>query len=115
MNTEPRNRVESDDATFAVDLPPPTSRLARWAMAIAWPAFVMAGVTEGLVFSVVDPSDLTWFGGERMELSRQAVYTLSFLIFWSVISLASSISLMLATLPETPDAPQAIHPRRWPQ
>lgn len=115
MQIDPRNRVESDDATFAVDLPPPASRLARWAMAVAWPAFVMAGVTEGLVFSVVDPSDLTWFGGERMELSRQAVYTLSFMIFWGVISLASSLSLMLATLPESPDVPASVHPRRWPQ
>ncbi|MDC8783892.1 hypothetical protein [Roseateles koreensis] len=81
-------------------------------MAIAWPAFVMAGVMEALVFAVVDPGDLTWFGAERMDLSRQAVYTLSFLIFWGVISLASSISLALATLP---DALGPAHPRKWPQ
>lgn len=93
--------------------PPPAaaSRLARWAMAVAWPAFLMAGVLEALVFSVVDPSELSWFGQAPMELSRQAVYTLSFLIFWGAIALASSLSLLLATLPEA----RPPHPRGWPR
>jgi hypothetical protein len=64
---------------------------------VLWPAFVMAGVLEALVFVVVDPEALTWFGGPPVELSRQAVYTLTFFIFWAVISAASGVSAILAS------------------
>ena len=87
------------------------ARPGRWAMAVAWPAFLMAGVMEALVFAVVDPSEMSWFGGERLELSRQAVYTLSFLLFWLVISLSASLSLLMVTLPDLPENP---HARHWP-
>lgn len=90
----------------------PSSRLARFAMAVSWPSFLMAGVLEALVFAVVDPSELSGFGGARPELSRQAVYTLSFVLFWGVIGLAASLSLLLAALPEPPAKP---HPRGWPR
>lgn len=63
---------------------------------VLWPAFVMAGVLEALVFVVVDPQGLTWFGGPPVELSRQAVYTLSFFIFWAVIAAAGGVSALLA-------------------
>jgi hypothetical protein len=63
---------------------------------VLWPAFVMAGVLEALVFVVVDPQGLTWFGGPPVELSRQAVYTVSFLIFWAVIAAAGGVSALLA-------------------
>jgi hypothetical protein len=72
----------------------------------------MAGVMLTLVFAVVDPSDLTWFGAAPIDLPRAAVYTLSFLIFWLLISLASAMSMLLATLPE---APGKVHPRNWPR
>ena len=85
---------------------------ARWAMHILWPAFVMAGVTEALVFALVDPMDLSWFGLSPVELSREAIYTLCFLAFWLLISLASALTLLLATLPSEP---AQVHPRRWPR
>lgn len=75
------------------------SRIARFAMAVAWSSFLCAGVMELLVFAVVDPGDLRWFGAAPIELSAQAVYTLSFLIFWGVIALASSLALLLVNLP----------------
>jgi hypothetical protein len=81
-------------------------------MFILWPSFFMAGVTLAQVFAVVDPSDLSWFGAAPMDLPRGAIYTLSFLIFWLLISLASAMSLLLATLPDGPDKP---HPRHWPR
>ncbi len=67
----------------------------RW-MRIVWPAFVMAGVLEALVFAVVDPGELRWWGGAAIGASPQAVYTLSFLVFWGVISTASALSQLLA-------------------
>lgn len=65
------------------------------ALTILWPAFVMAGVLEALVFVVVDPTDLHWWGGAPIEWSRSAVYSVTFFIFWGVISTASAISHLL--------------------
>ena len=87
------------------------SRLVRWAMAVVWPSFLMAGVLEALVFAVVDPADLSGFGGQRLELSRQAVYSFSFLLFWLVLSVSASLSLLMASLPEPA---QNGHKRGWP-
>lgn len=67
------------------------------ALQIAWPAFLMAGVLEGLIFSVVDPRSLHWFGGEPIDWAPQAVYTVSFFIFWLVISVAGAVSRALMT------------------
>jgi len=51
--------------------------LAKRMMWIAWPAFLVAGLLEMLVFALVDPQDLQWFG-HPLALSRQGVYTLAF-------------------------------------
>ena len=70
-------------------------RLTVAALRVLWPAFLMAGVAEALVFVVLDPNDLRWFGGDAVGLVRAAVYTVTFLIFWAVISAASAITLLL--------------------
>ena len=69
----------------------------RW-LWIAWPAFLVAAVLEVLVFSVVDPQDLHWFG-QPVELSRQGVYTLSFFVFWIVTMLSSGLTTLLSMSP----------------
>ena len=69
--------------------------MTRIALQIVWPAFLMAGVLEMLVFALVDPGDLRWLGGEAIDVSRQAVYTLAFLAFWAVIAAAGAISALL--------------------
>lgn len=68
--------------------------MSRIALTILWPSFVMAGVLEALVFSIVDPRELHFehFG---VEPSRQAVYTLAFLVFWAVLSTSGAISALL--------------------
>jgi hypothetical protein len=66
----------------------------KW-MWIAWPSFLMAGVLELLVFAVIDPQDMNWFG-QHFEISRQAVYTLSFFVFWLVISIAGALTVILS-------------------
>lgn len=70
--------------------------LAVRALTVLWPAFLMAGVLETFVFALVDPSDLRWFGGEAIGFSRQAIYTLAFLIFWALISAAAATTAWLA-------------------
>lgn len=69
--------------------------MTRIALQILWPAFLMAGVLEILVFALVDPGDLRWLGGQAIDVSRQAVYTLAFLAFWAVIAAAGAITTLL--------------------
>jgi len=68
---------------------------ARTALQVLWPAFVAAGVLELLVFAHVDPSDVHTLAGAPIDLSRQAVYTLSFFGFWAVIAAAGAVSSWL--------------------
>lgn len=82
------------------------------ALTVLWPAFLMAGVLEMLVFVVVDPGDLHWFGGEALNWSRQAVYTVTFLIFWGVISISGALTALLDTSAEDINAERG---RDWPR
>lgn len=65
------------------------------ALVVLWPAFLMAGVLEMMVFAVLDPEHMTWFGGEPLAWSRQAVYTVTFFIFWGVIACAGAVTALL--------------------
>jgi hypothetical protein len=69
----------------------------RRLMGIAWPAFLVAAVLEMVVFALVDPGDLHWFGSP-LALSREAVYTLAFFVFWG-LTMASSALTTLLSLP----------------
>ena len=64
-------------------------------LAILWPAFLMAGVLEKLVFALVDPGALHWFGGTPIGWSASAVYTLAFFVFWWAIAIASALTQLL--------------------
>ena len=67
-------------------------------MVIAWPAFLVAAVLEMVVFALVDPSDLHWFGSP-LALSREAVYTLAFFVFWGLTMASSALTTLLAVPP----------------
>ncbi|SDL92296.1 hypothetical protein SAMN05428957_101120 [Oryzisolibacter propanilivorax] len=67
-------------------------------MWIAWPAFLMAGVLEMVVFAFIDPDALHWFD-EPLPLSRQGVYTVSFFVFWLVIMASSAVTTLLSLSP----------------
>ncbi len=69
--------------------------MRRIALSVLWPAFLMAGVLEGLVFAVVDPADLHWFHGPALAWPSDAVYTVSFLVFWGVVSTAGALTVLL--------------------
>ena len=66
-------------------------------MGIAWPAFLVAALLEMVVFALVDPSDLHW-SGSPLALSREAVYTLAFFVFWG-LTMASSANTTLLSQP----------------
>jgi len=65
----------------------------RW-MWITWPAFLVAGLLEVLVFAFVDPHDLHWLG-QDLDLSRQAIYKLAFFAFWGLAMLSSALTALL--------------------
>lgn len=64
-------------------------------MAVLWPAFLMAGVLEVLVFTLIDPTQLRWFGGPAVEMPAAAVYTMAFFVFWLVIAVAGALTQLL--------------------
>jgi hypothetical protein len=74
--------------------------MTQRALQILWPAFLLAGVLEMLVFAVIDPADLHWFGGAPIGWSAQTVYTVTFLIFWALISTASALTALLSLEPD---------------
>lgn len=71
---------------------------AQRLMWIAWPAFLVAGVLEMLVFAMVDPHDLHWFG-RPIEWSRQAIYTVAFFVFWVLAMGSSALTTLLSLSP----------------
>ena len=71
------------------------SVLKQRLMWIGWPSFLMAGVLEMLVFTLVDPEDMHWFG-HQLGFSRQGIYTVSFFAFWLVASLSSALTTLLS-------------------
>ncbi|WP_313073860.1 hypothetical protein [Melaminivora sp.] len=67
-------------------------------MWIGWPAFLMAGVLEMVVFAFVDPGSLYWFD-QPVTLSRQGVYTIAFFVFWAIVMVSSALTTLLAQSP----------------
>lgn len=72
-------------------------KVQRW-MWIAWPAFLMAALLEMLVFAFIDPAELHWHG-QGLALSREAVYTLTFFVFWGATMLSSALTTLLTLSP----------------
>lgn len=64
-------------------------------MWVIWPAFLVAGLLEMLVFAIVDPQDLHW-AGQPLDLSRQGIYTLGFFVFWGLTTIACGLTALLA-------------------
>lgn len=71
----------------------------RRLLSILWPAFLVAGILEILVFAMVDPQELQWFG-QPITLSRAGVYTVAFFVFWGVAALSSAMTSMLSISPQ---------------
>ena len=67
-------------------------------MWILGPAFLMAGVLEIVVFAMVDPQDLQWFGAP-MAWSREAIYTVAFFVFWGITTVAGGLTTLLSMSP----------------
>jgi len=83
--------------------------MKRQLMWILWPAFLVAGVADGLMFSLFDPQDMHIFG-KPLNLDRRAIYSIGFFLFWGFAAASSALSCSLqrssseinrCTLPES--------------
>lgn len=63
-------------------------------MKVIWPAFIVAGVASGLIFSFISPDDLAMLD-KQLELSDLGVYTLGFFVFWILGMMASGLTALL--------------------
>lgn len=63
---------------------------------VLWPSFLVAGVAEGLFFTVFDPMELH-FLGEPIEAGRMAVYSIGFFAFWFMAATSSLLTKWLQT------------------
>ncbi len=74
---------------------PRAGRVGRFLMQVLWPAFLMAIVAVGVLFSLVDPNEMhavvSYLGD-----SREGAYTLGFLVFWVMFTASSGLTYLLA-------------------
>lgn len=71
---------------------------------IAWPSAIGAALMEMLVFAALDPMQLPQI--ENIPgITTQGVYSIAFFVFWAAISVACTLTLILA---------QPVEPRHVP-
>ncbi len=68
--------------------------MTRYLMWVLWPSFIAAGMGVGILFTLVDPTELVVLG-QTLHASRTAVYTLGFFILWAICAVASALSCYL--------------------
>ena len=68
--------------------------MSRLMMTILWPSFLMAGISVGIIFSLVDPGTLVVLGNS-LEMSNVVIYSIGFFIFWFLGAIASALTALL--------------------
>jgi len=61
---------------------------------VLWPSFLVAGVAEGVFFTVINPQELYLFG-EPVHVSQIATYSIGFIAFWAVCAASSLLTCFL--------------------
>ncbi len=72
--------------------------LGQRIMWVMWPAFLVAAAAETVFFTFFDPFELHFFGA-TLELSRQAIYTIGFFVFWALCMASSALTVFLERSP----------------
>ena len=67
----------------------------RCVMQILWPSFLIAIVANGILFSLVDPRDVSLVH-EYLADDSIAAYTFGFIGFWILFAASSALTLFLA-------------------
>jgi hypothetical protein len=61
---------------------------------ILWPSFLIAGIAEGIFFTLIDPQELYLFG-EPVYFSRMTTYSIGFFCFWAVCAASSMLTCFI--------------------
>ena len=61
---------------------------------VLWPSFIVAGIAEGLFFTLIDPQELYLFG-EPVDFSRMTIYSLGFFGFWAICAASSLLTCFI--------------------
>ncbi|MEI6183690.1 MAG: hypothetical protein WCP25_10355 [Polynucleobacter sp.] len=80
-------------------------RLLIW---ILWPSFLIAGLAEGLLFTVVHPQDLLFFG-HHPDISDEGIYTIGFLMIWTFCAISSALTAYILPGIEASDSQEIDH------
>ena len=67
---------------------------ANKVLGIAWPAFLAACLLELLLFGLFDPEEMLRYG-QPAGLSRLAVQTIAFFVFWLACAASSALTVLL--------------------
>ena len=79
--------------------------MAKYLMWVLWPSFIAAGMGVGIIFTLIDPTELVILG-YPVHASRMAVYTLGFFILWTICAVASALSCFLQATSHVDEANQ---------
>jgi len=77
---------------------------------ILWPAFLVAAVMEVLLFAIVDPVEIRWFG-RLIGWSPVAICSVAFLVLWLLVASAGALTVLLRLTAEELDPPKGSPPR----
>lgn len=75
--------------------------VGRFLMQVVWPAFLMSIVAEGVFFAMIDPQELTVVGLHLAD-SREAAYTLGFVVFWVLFAASNALTYLLTHASDVP-------------
>ena len=87
------SEVARAEAAPGFDHPP--RPMAQRIGAILWPSFFAAGVATMVFFAFVDPLALRDISLPRLELTREAGYTIAFFLFWGATAGSSLFTWIL--------------------
>ena len=77
--------------------------MAKYLMWVLWPSFIAAGMGVGIIFTLIDPTELAILG-YPVHTGRMAVYTLGFFILWAICAVASALSCFLQATSQADEA-----------
>jgi hypothetical protein len=73
----------------------PPRPLAQRVGAVLWPSFFAAGVATTVFFGFVDPLALRDISLPRLQIGREAGYTIAFFLFWAATAGSSLFTWIL--------------------
>ena len=79
------SKIKLDETIFSV---------RRLLMTTLWPSFIMACVSSGLLFSLIDPEAFILHGNSA-ELSNGFIYSIAFFVFWLLGAATSGLTALL--------------------